>query len=83
MGAHIPTYHQRLADPMNLRSPFQCIEDEVRELRTALEQLQYKPVAQVIRDADGCDDVRWLVDSASGYVQPGDLLYKSNHSRSG
>lgn len=35
-----------------------------------------KPVAQVVRDADGCDDVRWLVDSASGDVQPGDLLYK-------
>lgn len=35
-----------------------------------------KPVAQVIRDADGCDDIQWLVDSASGDVQPGDLLYK-------
>lgn len=41
-----------------------------------LARLSGKPIAQVILDADGCDDVRWLVDSASGDVQPGDLLYK-------
>ena len=34
-----------------------------------------KPVGKVVRDSEGCDDVAWLVDSASCDIMPGDFLY--------
>lgn len=63
---------QRLKSQVGTRAEYSALFPESAQQAIQVD----KPVAQVVRDADGCDDVRWLVDSASGDVQPGDLLYK-------